>query len=82
MSHHDAQVRIQLRKYAEGRIKSSGVAARQQFEATREANRAASGGAAPRRPSAPSLKDLDVSADTDDSILGALRMSDGRAGPH
>jgi hypothetical protein len=65
------QVRIQLRKYADGRIKSSGVFARQQFEASREASRSATSGAPPKRANVPSLKDLEVSSDTDDSIIGA-----------
>jgi hypothetical protein len=65
------QVRIQLRKYADGRIKSSGVFARQQFEASREASRSATSGAPPKRAGVPSLKDLEVSSDTDDSIIGA-----------
>ena len=66
------QVRIQLRKYAEGRIKSSGTVARQQFEASRNAGGGGGGGAAPRT-GAPSLRDLDMSADTDDSLSGIAK---------
>ena len=64
------QVRIQLRKYAEGRIKSSGTVARQQFEASRSAS--AGAGGAPRAGS-PSLGDLDMSSDTDDSLVGIAK---------
>ena len=62
------QVRIQLRKYAEGRIKSSGTVARQQFEASRSAS--AGAGGAPRAGS-PSLGDM--SSDTDDSLVGIAK---------
>ena len=65
------QVRIQLRKYAEGRIKSSGTVARQQFEASRASASAGAGGAP--RAGSPSLQDLDMSSDTDDSLVGIAK---------
>ena len=69
------QMRIQLRKYAEGKIKSSGSYAREQFEKKRAASSAGStkavgsGGGAPGSASAYALKDLEVAPDTDEDFV-------------
>lgn len=67
------QMRIQLRKFAEGRMKSSGTYAREQFEASRASSGTTVGkrSAGPKSAAQFTLQDLDVSPDTDESF-GAI----------
>ena len=75
-----AQMRIQLRKYAEGKIKSSGSYAREQFNEKKRAAAAALGeGAAREEPGAKktaaqyAFQDLEVASDTDESFVAIAK---------
>lgn len=58
-------MRIQLKKYSEGRIKSSGTYAREQFEKSRATTGSTLGEGARR---SVSFDDLDLSGDTDEGF--------------
>ena len=77
-----AQLRIQLKKYSSGQIKSSGSYAREQFAKSRAAQAGSSltvgMGTGPSKSVRDfTFKDVQISPDTDESFTGALSLNSG-----